>query len=221
MPGPPPKPPALRRRDGNPSTRPIVDEPRVGSAVDAPHAFAAPECLRPAAVGVWNEIVPELVEIGLVPSVDTTAVEAMCDAVATAREAREIPRRRRLRDLRRPCFISGRSPTSFARYSTVRTGTSPDVVEGEATEATGVEALVAEIEADVATPKPKRKPRAKPAPSDGRKGKQRFQPARVVEVERVDAADPPLGRVLVHDGVRPRRGDDVGMALAVVRAVAR
>jgi P27 family predicted phage terminase small subunit len=84
-----PKPPAIRRREGNAFKRPIVDEARVGSAVATADAFAAPDYLRPA-VAVWNEIAPELVEIGLVRPVDTTAVEAMCDAVATAREAREI-----------------------------------------------------------------------------------------------------------------------------------
>lgn len=89
-PGPPPKPPAIRRRDGNPAKRPIVDEARIGDAIALPDEFPPPESLRDEAAAVWREVVPELVEIGLVRSIDATALESMCDAVATAREAREI-----------------------------------------------------------------------------------------------------------------------------------
>jgi P27 family predicted phage terminase small subunit len=198
MPGPPPKPPAIRRRDGNPSKRPIVDEARVGSAVATVDAFAPPEYLRPAAVAVWNEIVPELVEIGLVRSVDTTAVEAMCDAVATAREAREIldaegyVLRGHRGSVVHPAYRVWRDSWTLAlrvageygltAVARLRVGAAVlhqrsladelrealdgpfvdegDVVDAEA-EPSGVEALVAEIEADVATPKPKQRRRTK------------------------------------------------------------
>ena len=198
MPGPPPKPPAIRRREGNASKRPIVDEARVGSAVARADAFAPPEYLRPAAAAVWNEIVPELVEIGLVRSVDTTAVEAMCDAVATAREAREIldaegyVMKGHRGSVAHPAYRIWRDSWTLAiriageygltAVARLRVGAAvlhqrsladelrealdgpfadePDVVDAEPS---GVDALVAEIDAEVATPRPrrKRKPRAR------------------------------------------------------------
>jgi P27 family predicted phage terminase small subunit len=67
-----------------------VDEARVGKAVVAVDEFQPPERLGDAAAAVWREIVPELVEIGLVRSIDATALEALCDAVAMARTARAM-----------------------------------------------------------------------------------------------------------------------------------
>lgn len=90
MPGPPPKPAAIKRRDGNPGRRPIVDEARVGSMVARVEDFPAPASLPESAANVWREIVPEVVELGLVRSVDTTALEALARAVARAREAEAL-----------------------------------------------------------------------------------------------------------------------------------
>lgn len=88
MPGPAPKPAAIRRRDGNPAKRPIPEEPRVGLPVVG--SFAAPGHLPADAVAVWDEVVPELVAIGLVRSIDATVLEALCRFVARAREADEL-----------------------------------------------------------------------------------------------------------------------------------
>jgi P27 family predicted phage terminase small subunit len=88
--GPPPKPSAIRVLEGNPGHRPIIEEARVGSQVLTAASFPPPEGLPKKPAAVWQEIVPELVEIGLVRSLDSTILEALCRAVARAREAEEI-----------------------------------------------------------------------------------------------------------------------------------
>lgn len=88
MPGPPPKPAAIRRRDGNPAKRPIPDEVRVGEMVV--HELPAPAHLPAYVAAVWDEFVPDLVAIGLVRSIDATVLEALCRFVARAREADDI-----------------------------------------------------------------------------------------------------------------------------------
>lgn len=87
MPGPPPKPAAIRRRDGNPSKRPIPDEARIGVVVSTAGAFVAPPGLPAEVAAVWAEFVPELVEIGMVRSIDALMLESLCRHVARAREA--------------------------------------------------------------------------------------------------------------------------------------
>jgi P27 family predicted phage terminase small subunit len=82
-----PKPPAIRRREGNAGHRPIIDEARVGSAVACVDDFPPPVGLPDSPAAVWREIMPELVEIGLVRSIDATVLEALCRAVARARDA--------------------------------------------------------------------------------------------------------------------------------------
>jgi P27 family predicted phage terminase small subunit len=67
-----------------------VDEARIGSAIDEVEEFPPPSWLGDDAAAVWREIVPELVEIGLVRSIDATALEAMCEAVAMARAAKAM-----------------------------------------------------------------------------------------------------------------------------------
>jgi P27 family predicted phage terminase small subunit len=67
-----------------------VDEARVGSAIDVAAKFPPPVWLGDDAAAVWNEVVPELVEIGLVRSIDVTALEALCEAVAMARAAKAM-----------------------------------------------------------------------------------------------------------------------------------
>lgn len=84
-----PKPAAIRRREGNPGKRPIYDEARVGSAVARSSDFPAPAHLPESAVAVWNEVVPELAELGLVRSIDASMIEALARAVARAREAEQ------------------------------------------------------------------------------------------------------------------------------------
>lgn len=84
-----PKPPAVRRLEGNPGKRPIHDEAKIGTAVAEVDEFAAPATLHPKAVVVWNEIVPDLVEVGLVRTIDATVLEALCTHVAIARVATE------------------------------------------------------------------------------------------------------------------------------------
>lgn len=90
MPGPPPKPGAIRRLEGNPGKRPIPEEPRIGSMVVEVHEFPAPATLPDKVADVWDEVVPDLVAIGLVRSIDATMLEAMCRAIARARECEAI-----------------------------------------------------------------------------------------------------------------------------------
>jgi P27 family predicted phage terminase small subunit len=85
-----PKPAAVRRREGNAGKRPIVEEALIGSPVfDVPEA---PEWLSDRQAYVWNEIMPDLVELGIVRSIDATILESLCVFVAMAREAEETVR---------------------------------------------------------------------------------------------------------------------------------
>jgi P27 family predicted phage terminase small subunit len=85
--GPPPKPAAIRVLEGHAGHRPIIEEARVGEAIVLAENFPPPAGLSEKPAAVWSEIVPELVEIGLVRSIDATVLEALCRAVSRAREA--------------------------------------------------------------------------------------------------------------------------------------
>jgi P27 family predicted phage terminase small subunit len=88
--GRPPKPAPIRRLEGHAGHRPIIEGARVGSAIALPEEFPPPESLPEKPAAVWREVVPELVEIGLVRSIDATVLEALCRAVSRAREAEAI-----------------------------------------------------------------------------------------------------------------------------------
>lgn len=88
-----PKPAALREREGGSSIshRPEAPEAAVGRALDvaAGDALPAPDYLPVEVVGVWNELVPSLIEVGLARTVDVPSLEALCSHIAIARLALE------------------------------------------------------------------------------------------------------------------------------------
>lgn len=85
-----PKPAAVRRRDGNPGKRPIVDEARVGREIVPGSVPEPPEHLPAEAAAVWREVVPEVAEVGLARTIDLPVLEALCVHVAIARKALDM-----------------------------------------------------------------------------------------------------------------------------------
>jgi len=90
--GPKPKPSALKIAQGNPGKRRLNDaEPR--PAVSAP---TPPEWLAGEALDEWRRIVPELVHLGVIGTIDLSVLLACCEAWAwyrqTARIAAKSPR---------------------------------------------------------------------------------------------------------------------------------
>lgn len=74
--GPAPKPTNLRILEGNPSRRPIIDEPQPGGKAKPPRY------LRKAARSEWRRLAPTLEAIGLLTKADQAFFAAYCDAVA-------------------------------------------------------------------------------------------------------------------------------------------
>lgn len=87
MKGRKPKPPAVRRRDGNPGKRPIPVELRVGDMIEPGRVPPPPEHLPEAAAEVWREILPEIAEVGLARTIDLPYLEALSTHVAISRRA--------------------------------------------------------------------------------------------------------------------------------------
>jgi P27 family predicted phage terminase small subunit len=77
MPGPPPKPTALRVLQGNPSKRPLpAGEPRP----PLPSSTYAPRHLNGEAKKEWRRLVVTLVDLGLYTEVDRAALAMYCQA---------------------------------------------------------------------------------------------------------------------------------------------
>lgn len=81
--GPPPKPTTLKILEGNPGKRPLNDrEPEPEVAVPR-----MPAWLSPRAKAEWKRIVPELVRLNLLATIDLAALAAYCQAFAELEEA--------------------------------------------------------------------------------------------------------------------------------------
>ena len=85
MPGPSPKPTALRLLQGNPSHRPI-NRDEVFPSADSGYC---PKHLTRLARAEWRRVVPELKRVGLFTIVDRAALEAYCECYATWRQAQD------------------------------------------------------------------------------------------------------------------------------------
>lgn len=91
--GPPKKPTALKRLQGNPGKRrlpkdeptPPPADPRVPASMPA-----CPDFLDKAARAEWEEIVPQLIELGVLARVDRAALAAYCQAWSRWREAERL-----------------------------------------------------------------------------------------------------------------------------------
>jgi len=76
MSGPPPKPTALKRLEGNPGKRKLNDnEPQPVAGC------TAPAWLTPGARAEWDRVYPEIERLGLMTVVDRAAFAAYCIAV--------------------------------------------------------------------------------------------------------------------------------------------
>lgn len=85
MPGPPPKPTALKILEGNPGQRKLnTTEPQPRAAAPLPPAQLVGEALAE-----WGRIVPELDRLGLLTVVDRAYLVAYCEAWATFDAARQ------------------------------------------------------------------------------------------------------------------------------------
>lgn len=80
-----PKPAHLHVLNGtNRPDRQNQDEPEVGTDTIAP-----PSSLSDAALGIWREMVPELVRCHIMKNTDVLAMAALCEQIAVTREAIE------------------------------------------------------------------------------------------------------------------------------------
>jgi P27 family predicted phage terminase small subunit len=84
-----PKPSALKELAGNPGKRPLNEAEPVPPA-------GTPECpmeLSPDAQAEWNRICPLLIQMGVLSTVDTTALAAYCECFAQWVSATRIVRK--------------------------------------------------------------------------------------------------------------------------------
>jgi len=89
MPGPPPKPTALKLLEGNPSRRPIdLDEFRPATVIPS-----CPEHLVGEAKIEWERITTELARYGMISEVDRGAIAIVCTLWARYVEAEEMIQR--------------------------------------------------------------------------------------------------------------------------------
>ena len=80
--GPPPKPSAQKRLEGNPGKRKLNEnepQPKVGCDV--------PAGLLVGARAVWDELYPDLFDVGIITEVDGPAFACLCDSIARWRRA--------------------------------------------------------------------------------------------------------------------------------------
>jgi P27 family predicted phage terminase small subunit len=85
MPGPPPKPTALRLVEGNPGKRKLnKNEPRFGGTP------ACPVWLSPDAKTEWKRVVKELSALDMLRSVDSSALAAYCQSYSRWQSAERI-----------------------------------------------------------------------------------------------------------------------------------
>ena len=76
--GPPPKPTALKKLQGNPGKRALnTSEPQPPAPVSVPYA---PRFLTAEAKREWRRIVPLLMELGLYTEIDHAAISMYCQA---------------------------------------------------------------------------------------------------------------------------------------------
>lgn len=87
--GPKPKPAELRKREG---TYKPSDHGEVVVLGGKPTTLPAPSNLTENEATVWDEIVPPLLEVGLLDRVDVPALEAIATSVARWREAELVLR---------------------------------------------------------------------------------------------------------------------------------
>lgn len=86
MKGRPPKPTETKRKTGNPGKRKLPDNTlTAGRGRPKP-----PATLTPAAVEIWNELIPQLEEAGTLDRADGIALEVLVTAVAIMRQAAEM-----------------------------------------------------------------------------------------------------------------------------------
>lgn len=86
MPGPPKKPTALRKLEGNPSRRPFPkNEPQPDPSVPE-----CPEWLLDDAKEEWFRIAPELYKLRLLTRLDRVALAAYCQSYAKWKQAEEF-----------------------------------------------------------------------------------------------------------------------------------
>jgi P27 family predicted phage terminase small subunit len=86
MPGPPKKPTALRKLEGNPSKRPFPkNEPK-----PEPGMPECPDWLMDEAKEEWFRIAPELHKLGLLTRLDRAALAGYCQSYAKWRRAEEF-----------------------------------------------------------------------------------------------------------------------------------
>lgn len=83
MQGRKPRPTELERALGNPGHRPLPDVVVVGTS-EPP---SKPSRLQGEAELVWNEVVPQLDEAGLLRQIDGVVLEGLCNLIARARYA--------------------------------------------------------------------------------------------------------------------------------------
>lgn len=90
MKGNPPTPVEKRVREGNPQRRPIPEPLLVSGRPDDPNELQPPEDMPESGKQAWREIVPQLVQVGLVDRVDRLALEAMCTQWARFKQAGRV-----------------------------------------------------------------------------------------------------------------------------------
>ena len=89
MKGHPPNPVEQRIREGNPRRHPLP-EPLLVSGRPEVNELEPPEDLPEAGKRAWNEIVPQLAEIGLLDRIDRLVLEAMCLHWARMKQAGKV-----------------------------------------------------------------------------------------------------------------------------------
>lgn len=83
--GRPPKPIEQRAREGNPGNRRLPEPLHLSARLPE-----RPAGLPPAAIALWDELMPDLSEVGVVAFPDSAALVAMCVQWARAEEARRV-----------------------------------------------------------------------------------------------------------------------------------
>ena len=86
MSGPPPVPTNLRILRGNPSKRPIRDEPQPARSVEVPEP---PRFLTGYAADEWHRTAPALHALGLLTTLDVNVLAVYCQSYARWRTAEE------------------------------------------------------------------------------------------------------------------------------------
>jgi P27 family predicted phage terminase small subunit len=84
-----PKPSAIKELAGNPGKRPL----NMAEPVPPPGVPESPMELSPEAQAEWNRICPLLIQMGVLSTVDTTALAAYCECFAQSVSATRIVRK--------------------------------------------------------------------------------------------------------------------------------